>query len=597
MTEEQDRKTRRTRYEDVISLARRRGILYPSYEIYGGVAGFYDWGPVGTLIKNNFLELWRRVYVEGEGFLEIDCPNVSPEEVFEASGHLDEFADLMVECTECGRHFRADHLAEGLHPNPDALPGEELTKILRRADVVCPDCGEDLGDPYSFNLMFETSIGPSSDRTGYLRPETAQGMFLNFRNLFIHNRQKLPLGVVQIGKGFRNEISPRQGVIRVREFNMAELELFVEPDDTSFDKFPLMKDMTVKLLPDEPEKRTVEKTIGEAVSQGVLTNEILAYYIGLTQHILINTGLHSDKLRFRQHEKDEMAHYAKDCWDAEALLDFGWVELVGIADRSCYDVEQHMKYSGVDLRATRQLDEAKEVHVERLEPVMSELGPAFKNDAPKVARALLDTEVPGEPGGNLELEIDGNAVTVTPEMYELVERTEKRTVEKFVPRVIEPSYGVDRILYSALEHSLERVVDEEGEETRIMRLPSRIAPYQYAVFPLMSKDELSDHARSLFEDLKGKLRGRGYMGYYDESGSIGRRYSRMDEIGTPFCMTVDYRTLEDDTFTIRDRDTKDQTRMDIGKVDVLIPLIEGEITLKEWARENGAELIIRDEEE
>lgn len=587
---------RKTGYRDVIALARRRGILYPSYEIYGGIAGFYDWGPVGSMIKNNFERIWREAYVEGEGFYEIDCPNIAPEIVFKASGHLAEFTDLMTVCGKCAQHFRADHLIADLHPNPDTLGPGELYESMSQNGVKCPECGGELGEPFSFNLMFRTQIGPSSGRIGYMRPETAQGMFLNFRNLFLHNRQKLPLGVVQLGKGFRNEISPRQGVIRVREFNMAELELFVDPEVDGYERFPRMRDVVMRLLPDSESKDTIEVTVEECVDRKIVDNRILAYFMGLTREILVKAGLDPERLRFRQHERHEMAHYARDCWDAEAFIDFGWVEIVGIADRSCYDLEQHIKESGADLRAVRYLDEPKTVSIKRLEPVMHRIGPAFKGNAGLVKGALEEMDPSEMDAGALEngfdIEIDGKTYRIRPDMYEAVSREETVSVEKFIPNVIEPSYGVDRILYSVLEHSLDITSDDKGEEIRVLRLPPRMAPYQFAVFPLMSRDGLDEYARKIFERLKNGLVGRGCLGFYDGSGSIGRRYSRMDEIGTPFCFTIDYESLDDGTFTLRERDSKAQVRVDADSAsEALGRLIEGGISLDDWAREKGISLI------
>ncbi len=589
----------KTSYSDVISLARRRGFLYPSFDLYGGVAGFYDWGPVGSLLKNNFIKIWREAYVDGEGFFEIDCPNVTPEVVFKASGHLDEFTDYMTACNKCSQHFRADHLVAELHPNPDSLSKNELAMLINKNDVKCPECKGDLTDLYAFNLMFKTNIGPTSDRPGYLRPETAQGIFLNFRNLYLHNRQKLPMGAVQIGTGFRNEISPRQGVIRVREFQMAELELFVDPEDRDYVNYPFLKHVSLRLLPDTPEKEILERTVEEAVEEGIIGSRILAYFVALTQEILLKAGLDPDRIRIRQHETQEMAHYAKDCWDAEALTDFGWIELVGVADRSCYDLEQHMKQSGVDLRAMRQLAEPKMVKVSTIEPDMKKLGPVFRGRAGKIRELLLgmdnDAVAAVEGGDELLVTLDNEEISISPDMYTIEEIQENRSIERFMPHVIEPSYGVGRILYCVLEHSLERLVDESGEETRILHLPPTMAPYLFAVFPLMSRDGLTEHAKELFKIIKEELGGRGFLGFYDESGSIGRRYSRMDEIGTPYCLTVDYETLEDGTFTIRERDSKEQARINDKQVRIAIrELVVHGLSLKEWAKKNGVKLISRD---
>ncbi|MDP6156254.1 MAG: glycine--tRNA ligase [Candidatus Thermoplasmatota archaeon] len=597
MTEKQN--IAKTTYSDVISLARRRGFLYPSFDLYGGVAGFYDWGPVGSLLKNNFLAMWREAYVEGEGFFEIDCPNVTPEVVFKASGHLDEFTDYMTSCNKCSQHFRADHLVAELHPNPDSLGKEELAGLISEKGVKCPECKGDLTELYAFNLMFKTNIGPTSERPGYLRPETAQGIFLNFRNLYIHNRQKLPMGVVQIGKGFRNEISPRQGVIRVREFQMAELELFVDPENPNYVNYPLLKHISLSLLPDTTEKEILSRTVEEAVEEGIIDSKILAYFVALTQEILLKAGLDPNRMRFRQHEAHEMAHYAKDCWDAEALTDFGWVEIVGIADRSCYDLEQHMKHSGVDLRAMRQLAEPKMVKVRKIEADMKKMGPVFRGRAGKIRDKILalddDAVAAVESGQPLIVSVDNERISISTDMFTISQTNENRSIERFMPHVIEPSHGVDRILYCVLEHSLKRTVDESGEETRVLHLPPVMAPYLFAVFPLMSRDGLTDNARELYNLIKNELRGRGSLGFYDESGSIGRRYSRMDEIGTPYCLTVDYQTLEDGSFTIRERDSKEQARINKKQVrTALRDLVDHGISLKDWSKKNGVKLISRD---
>ncbi len=583
--------------KEIMSLCRRRGILYPSYEIYGGVAGFFDWGPLGTRLKENFIKLWREVYIEGEEFYEIDCPNISPESVFQASGHLDEFTDFMTKCSKCGQFFRADHLAEEHHKNPDALDAAELKSVLDDNNIRCPLCKGELGDLYPFNLMFRTNIGPTSDRIGYLRPETAQGMFLNFKNLLFHHRTDLPFGAVQIGKGFRNEISPRQGVIRVREFNMAEVEYFIDPENTSHDRFSEVKDTVVTLLQDTPEKRTIQITLGEAMENNIITNQILAYFIAKTQSILVRGGIRPEFLRFRQHEEHEMAHYAEDCWDAESLTSFGWIEIVGIADRSCYDLERHMEFSKEDLRAQRKLEQTVKKREKYMEPNMSVLGPLFKGEAGKISNELSQLE-PHEIENldidrGFELEVDGSTFNIEPKMFNFIEREVEVSVEKFIPRVVEPSYGVDRILYCIMEHSMEKRIDDGPEEFRIMHFPPLIAPYQYAVFPLMKKEGLTKESKGILEEIKRRTIGRGYIPFYDVSGSIGRRYSRMDEVGTPLCFTIDYRTLEDGTFTLRERDSRSQIRITLESdiEGIFEMLVENGGSLEELAESQGYEII------
>ena len=273
---------------DILSLCKRRGFFWPSFEIYGGVAGMYDYGPLGTELKNNITNVWRDAYRLGEGFVEIDSETINPEPVFKASGHLDEFSDLLVTCRDCAEPFRADHLVKGLHPNPDCLGGKELEALIRENDVRCPDCGGELASVEEFNLMFKTNIGPGSNRPGYLRPETAQGIFVNYTHLYRYMREKLPFGVIQVGRGYRNEISPRQGVIRLREFNMMEAELFVDPEDKSWERYDGIKDELLRLVPSSGEE--VRVTVAQAVERGIIANEVLAYFVWFTQSFLVRVG-------------------------------------------------------------------------------------------------------------------------------------------------------------------------------------------------------------------------------------------------------------------------------------------------------------------
>jgi len=251
---------------DLLSLCKRRGFIWPSFEMYGGVAGMFDYGPLGCVLKNNIVEVWRAIYKGREGFVEIDSETVNPREVFKASGHVDGFADLMTYCRACGSPFRADHLVKDHYENPDVLTPAELDESFARFGVTCPECGGQLGPVEEFNLMFKTNIGPGSDRVGYLRPETAQGIFVNFPNLYRYNREKMPLGVIQTGRGYRNEIAPRQGMIRMREFNMMEVELFVDPDDKDWPGFPGIEGEELVLVPNTGEE-TLRMTVGRAVEE------------------------------------------------------------------------------------------------------------------------------------------------------------------------------------------------------------------------------------------------------------------------------------------------------------------------------------------
>ena len=559
-------------FSKVMALAKRRGFLWSSYELYGGLAGFYDYGPLGARLKSSLEALWRRYYVSGEGFAELSAPAVAPEAVFKASGHLDKFSDIMVECTKCGEAFRADHLLAELFPG-EAVPVtlEETKKALKARNVRCPNDKSELGDPYPFNLMFRTFIGPGTKRAGYLRPETAQAMFLDFGLLYRHFREKLPFGAVQIGRGFRNEIAPRQGIVRLREFNMAEAEVFVDPEKKS--KHPGFAEVGDEMLTLLPAGQTaVKRPLKEAVADGTIANESVAYYMALTRRYLVEAGVDPARLRFRQHTPDEMAHYAADCWDAEVELSFGWTEAVGIADRTCYDLEAHMKASGQDLRAFARYE--KPVTVERtvVAPNHAVLGPRFKKDAKAVAKALEGVEACTVEGrDHLEVDLGGQKVRVDKDCYTIKKTSETVSGRWFTPHVIEPSYGIDRILYAVLEHSYTEG-EKEGEPYTVLKLRPAMAPIQVGVFPLTGKDDLAVMA----EDIERRLRDAGIRTHIDASDSIGRRYARMDEVGTPFCVTVDFDSLNDGKVTVRDRDSTRQIRVPSeGIIRTVTELLDG----------------------
>ncbi|MCI0497366.1 MAG: glycine--tRNA ligase, partial [Thermoplasmata archaeon] len=493
-------------------------------------------------------------------------PTITPREVFEASGHVEQFTDMMGRCGSCGAYFKA----EGLLPDrPDIGALGEAEAAAALADVRCPDCGKADWSASRFNLMFPTSIGPDASRQAFLRPETAQGIFVNFTALYRLARESVPFGVAQVGRGYRNEISPRQGTIRLREFNMAEIEFFVDPERDGFPPFEGIRDTPVPLAPAEGSPGVM--SIGDAFDAGIVRSRYLAYYIARVSGFLVKAGIDPARLRFRQHARDEMAHYASDCWDAEIETSYGWIETVGIADRSAYDLTAHMEYTGRDITAQRRLPEPVERRVRAVEPVMRNLGRAFRGDAAAVAEALRAVP-PDEAEGTLTVDADGRTYEVPPECYAVVDAVEKVDVERYVPRVIEPSFGIDRILYSVLEHSY-RVEDREGEEFRVLSLPATIAPVKFGVFPLVSKEPIVALARSI----EGELRALGLDIAYDEGGSIGRRYARMDELGTPFCITVDHDSLDDGKATVRHRDSREQVRVAVeGIGDRCLNLINQE---------------------
>jgi glycyl-tRNA synthetase len=558
-------------YDSVIELAKRRGFLWNSFEIYGGTAGFYDYGPLGAMLKRRIENIWRDIYVINEGYYEIEVPTIGIEDVFVASGHVGGFSDPLTECVKCHESFRADHLVEDVASNPDTLTPDELSVIIKENNIKCPDCGGELGGVYEFNLMFSTSIGPGSKRVGYLRPETAQGMFVDFPRLLRFYREKLPFGVTQIGKAYRNEISPRQGVIRLREFTQAEAEIFVDPRDKTHPGFEKIKDYTLSLYSDPAQSSgqdQIEMSLGEAVGQGIIAHQFLAYALAMTHQFLVRVGVSPERLRFRQHMKDEMAHYAIDCWDAEILSDrFGWVEIVGIADRTDYDLNAHSRVSKTDLSVYVEYDEPRVVEKVVVKPDMGKIGPAFKGKAKAVMDALKSMDAGNEDSSirdqMISIQVDGEQVDIPPDMYEIQQVTETIHGENIVPHVIEPSFGIDRIIYAVLEHAFreeevhgEDVVKGEDEGRIVLGLKSEVAPVQAAVLPLLTREELIGPAREIESALKHK----GVMAAYDDSGTIGRRYRRNDEIGTPYSITVDYDTLEDGTITIRDRDSMKQVR-------------------------------------
>jgi glycyl-tRNA synthetase len=557
---------------DLMEMLIRRGFLWQSFEIYGGMAGFFDYAPLGNNLRRKIENVWREFFVIGERVAEIDTPLIGVEEVFIASGHANSFVDTAVECQKCGRVYRADHyVKEKLNLEVDASI-DAIREVLETYQLKC-ECGGNFGEPFPMNLMFSTKIGAGRGKNAYLRPETAQGIFIAFRRLSNYFREKLPFGVAQIGRAFRNEISPRQGVIRLREFNQAELEFFVHPAEKKHPNFGEVSEDVLTLV-DKFEK-THRITLREAVEKGIIANEVLAYFIGKTRRFLLAIGIKDEKLRLRQHKDDERAHYATDCWDAEALTGYGWIEIVGIADRTDYDLSRHAKFSGEDLSIFIPYEKPLTVKKKKTIPKMNVLGPAFKAKAKKIAEALEKLEVNSD---EVELEIEGERVRLTKEFFEVKEVEEEVAGEKVVPHVIEPSFGLDRITYTVLEHAFDKDV-VEGEERRVLRLKRRLAPMEVAVLPLLSREPFTGKAL----EIAGMLKKAGFYTDYDDSGSIGRRYRRYDEIGTPFCITVDRQTFEDDTVTIRDRDTTGQVRVKIENLGgILKELLASERSIEEF---------------
>ncbi|HUR62708.1 MAG TPA: glycine--tRNA ligase [Candidatus Thermoplasmatota archaeon] len=592
----------------VMELAKRRGFLWPSYEVYGGAAGFYDYGPLGAVMKKRFEDLWRHVFVRTEAtpMAEIFCPRVTPEAILVASGHVGEFTDLLVKCKACNAPLRADHLvtASGYQGNAGVLKPEEIDAHLASAKAKCPNCGKANGftPAVKQNLMNATEIGPGSGRVGYLRPETAQGIFTDFPLLFRHFRERLPFGVVQLGGSNRNEISPRQGMLRLREFSMMEAEVFYDPAAKTHPRFADVKDRTATFVPHSDEKDHV-LSFGDAVRTGMVANEALAYWLARTQEFLLAAGLDPKRLHFRQHLKDEMAHYAADCWDAEFHSDrYGWVECVGIADRGSYDLTQHARHSGTDAVDAATGEKTRKLNPEFLRYVRAPEKPttftttayattkrffptlkqkakqvqwALEESSPYAADAALhglaatrwsergerylltEREVARKPAAMpVHVKVGDETVEVPADCLELVTLEVNVQGTRALPCVIEPSFGVDRILYALWEHAHESG-EKNGEAYTRLRLSHKVAPIQAAVLPLTGKDRLPEKAA----EVEWALRSAGILTDIDESGSIGRRYARQDEIGTPFCVTIDNESMQDGAVTVRERDTGAQDRV------------------------------------
>jgi glycyl-tRNA synthetase len=575
----------RSESEAVAELAKRRGFFFGAAGAYGGVGGFYTYGPQGAALKRNVEDAWRERFAVQEGNMEIDGPTVMPEPVFEASGHLDGFDDMLVECPGCGESHRADHLVEDATgvEEAESLPIPEVEALIADHDLACPNCGTALAGEVveEFNLMFETTIGPGSSTPGYLRPETAQGIFVEFPRLKEYARNRLPFGVTQIGRAYRNEISPRKSLVRTREFTQAELEQFVDPERDEPD-LSAVADRRVELYPAteqvDDDGGLVETTIGEAVDAGVIGSAWVGYFLGVAYEWYERVGVDMDRFRFRQHLSGERAHYAADCWDAEAEVDGDWIEIAGFAYRGDYDLSKHAEHANDDFTLFQQYDEPRTVERAVVDPDMSVLGPEFGGAAAGVADALQEL-AERDPAAFEESEVTvvvgDSEYSVPTEVanFRIEEQTESG--EHVTPHVVEPSFGVDRTVYTLVAHAMHE--DEVDGETRTyLDLSPTVAPTDVGVFPLVSNvDYLTDRAR----ELVGGLRDAGFAVVYDDSGSIGRRYRRQDEVGTPFCVTVDRDGIEGDgpdTVTVRERDSAAQARVPVDDlVAVLVDLRAG----------------------
>lgn len=473
-------------YDKVIDLAIRRGFFFPAAEIYRGAAGLYDYGPNGAALKRNFIDMWRNHLVKKDGMVEIDGSVILPEAVYQASGHLQNFVDPIVECTKCKTIYRADKLIEEFTKKaiPENLKEKDFDELIKKNKIVCSNCKSYLGNVRKFNMMFTFPVGPSKSDIVGLRPETCQNIFIDFSRLSKTLRLKLPVGVAQVGKAFRNEISPRQTLIRQREFNQAEIEVFFNPaKDVA--KFNKIKKIKLNLQP-FGKKEVTKMSAEEAISKKIISHKIIAYYLALLQQFFDALGIVN--YRFRQLSNEEKAFYAKESWDFEVYSpDLGWVELVACNYRGDHDMSSHQKGSKQDLMF---LDET----------------------------------------------------------------------EKVLPHVFELSLGIDRSIYILLEQSYAEETAKDDMRT-VLKLNPKLAPVYVAVFPLVSKEKIPKLAEEVYEELQCC-----YGAVYDESGSIGKRYRRMDEIGTPFCITIDFDSLKKKDVTVRHRDSMKQERVKIKDI-------------------------------
>jgi len=579
------------------NLLTRRFFICQSFGIYGGAKGFFDFGPPGCAIKNHMLAFWRQFFVLEENMLEIDTSTVTPEVVLKTSGHVKKFNDLTVKDLTTGAYHRADHLLEDAMKDLIKAPStptdkldeyrtvlrsaddytcEQLGVIMKKYDIKSPE-GNELSDPFPANLMLETSVGRGGGAS-YLRPETAQGIFVNFGRLLEYNGNRLPFAAATIGSAYRNEIAPRAGLLRVREFTLAEIEHFVFPDDKSHPKWNSVRHVEVRLFSGERQGRRVATpvvmTIGQALEDSVIQNETVGYFIARVQLFMEAIGVNKDYLMFRQHRENEMAHYAQDCWDAEILTSYGWVECVGIADRACYDLSKHAKGSGARMTVFRPFAEPKEVEQLTLTPSKSIIGKEYKKDAKPLIGYLsnLNEEKAAElqeslKAGPVEIQVGSSTFNVTSEMVEFKNVKKKVAGENIVPSVIEPSFGIGRIMYAMLEHSF--YARDDARRT-VVGLSPVIAPVKCSVLPLQQNAKFTP----VVQRISSLLTASGISNKVDDVGqSIGKRYARTDEIGIPFGVTVDFDTLteleqsEDKaTVTLRERDSLAQIRIPIGEV-------------------------------
>jgi len=475
-------------YEQIMQLALERGFYFPSCEIYSDApAGFWEYGPSGVSLKNKFIELWRRELVRRDRMWEIDGSQIMSKSVFVASGHLSSFADPVITCQKCKSIFRADKLIAEVSSVivPESADLEQFDKVISEKAIRCPKCKGSFDNAKKFNMMFRVGIGPQ-DEPAYLRPETCQSIFVDFPRLYKTMRGRLPIGVAQIGKSFRNEISPRQSLLRLREFYQAEIEVFCNPNRLDdIERFSDVEDTVLHIMIDDDTIKPM--TCKQAYETKVVPNKLVAYYLGLLVEFYQKTGIDTNKSRFRKLGEKEKAFYATVAFDFEVETTTGWLELVACNYRSDYDLTSHGNVS-------------------------------------KEKFEVLDDNV------------------------------------KVLPHVFELSMGIDRSLYTILEHSFKE--DKENDRV-VLSLKPYLAPVHVGVLSLVKKDGLAEKTEEIFSGIRTR-----YDAFLDHSGAIGRRYRRLDEVGAPFAITIDHQTLQDDTVTIRMRDSMGQERIKISDLDL-----------------------------
>ena len=560
-------------YDQISDLGKRRSVIFPSFEIYGGVSGFFDYGPIGTLLKHNIENKWRQLFVQSEGMVEIESTTIMPEQIFQASGHLAHFTDMMTRCLSCNRSYRVDVLLGDLGIEcPEGVSAEELDRRIEENNVKCPVCGGQISKSEPFNLMFQVKIGSYiGGITGYGRPEAAQGQFLDFKRIYASERERLPLGIAQVGRCVRNEIAPRKGPIRLREFTIIDYEVFLDPEDPSYPRIKLVEDTVLRIL--SVEQQTIgsdevsEMTVRAALDAGIVKNEVLCYFMALAGKFLEELGIPSDKQRFREALPEERAHYSLQTFDQEVWLErWGWTEVSGHAYRTDYDLRNHMTHSGVDLRVYKAHDQPRKAIELTVTPKKKQLELNFGTENAQMIVTLLSRSdasiVAREVREKGYYELTGPfPLRLTEEHIEVHTGEVEEAGRYFIPHVVEPSFGIDRILYAVLEYAY---LERKGRI--VLNIPRDVASVQACVFPLVNRDDLPKVAKGIYETL---LR-EGFTVEYDDSGSIGRRYARADEIGVPICMTVDYQTLQDGTVTLRDVSTWKQIR---SKVNTLSDIL------------------------